>query len=89
LFAAWRSGPDAAPEGGESLRALLARVGAWLDARMSARKLLAVTHPAVVRAAVVHVLAAPPSSFWQVDAGPLALVDLRHDGRRWALRSST
>src|SRR4051794_41375257 len=29
--AAWMGDPDAAPHGGESLRAFVARVGAWLD----------------------------------------------------------
>ncbi|MDC7785875.1 histidine phosphatase family protein [Rhodoplanes sp. TEM] len=85
-FAAWRSDPDAAPHGGESLAMLLDRVRAWLDAGPPQRRCLAVTHPAVMRAAIVHVLGAPALSFWRVDAGPLASADLRHDGRRWVLR---
>ncbi|CAL8981616.1 Phosphoserine phosphatase 1 [Rhodoplanes serenus] len=88
-LASWRADPAAAPHGGESVAALLARVGAWLDGRPPNRRLIAVTHPAVLRAAVVHVLAAPAAAFWRIDAAPLAMVDLRHDGRRWALRSAT
>lgn len=87
-FPAWMSDPESAPHGGESLAALLGRVGAWLAGMASARRMLAVTHPAVARAAIVHVLGAPATAFWRIDAGPLALVDLRHDGRRWALRSA-
>jgi broad specificity phosphatase PhoE len=41
-----------------------------------------VTHGGVVKAAVVHALAAPPEAFWRVDVTPLALTELHaHDGR--------
>lgn len=86
---AWMSDSGSAPHGGESLAGLVVRVGAWLGGMASAGRVVAVTHPAVVRAAIVQVLAAPAEAFWRLDAGPLALVDLRHDGRRWALRSTT
>jgi broad specificity phosphatase PhoE len=88
-IAAWLSDPDAAPHGGESIVALLARIGAWLDRARAHRSLIAISHPAVLRAAILHVLGAPATGFWRIDAGPLALLDLRHDGRRWALRATT
>jgi broad specificity phosphatase PhoE len=87
--ALWLSDPDAAPHGGESIAALIGRVGAWLEQMACESSVIAVTHSAVIRAALVHVLGAPAASFWRVDAGPLAMLDLRHDGRRWALRAMT
>ena len=49
--------PDAAPHGGESLTALLARVAAWLDEQAALDgTAVAVTHGGVVKAAVVHAL---------------------------------
>jgi broad specificity phosphatase PhoE len=48
--------------------------------------MIAVTHAAVIRAAVIGVLGAPPQSFWRIDVEPMSLVDLRSDKRRWALR---
>jgi broad specificity phosphatase PhoE len=47
---------------------------------------VAVTHAAVIRAAVIGVLDAPPQSFWRIDVEPLSRVDLRSDKRRWVLR---
>jgi broad specificity phosphatase PhoE len=86
-FATWLSDPGAAPHGGESIAALIRRVGGWLDTLTHEKSVIAVTHPAVVRAAAMHVLGAPAKNFWRIDAGPLAMIDLRHDGRRWALRA--
>jgi len=86
--AAWRADPAAAPHGGEPLAAVLARVAAWLDARVPERgHVVAVTHAAVLRAAVVAVLAAPPTAFWRVDVEPLGIIELGSDGRRWNLRA--
>jgi broad specificity phosphatase PhoE len=80
---AWMSDPDAAPHGGESLTALLARVRRWLDAQ--ARRdgtAIAITHGGVVKAAVVLALEAPASAFWRIDVSPLAITELHaHDGR--------
>lgn len=88
-LAAWMSDPHAAPHGGETVASLVERVGAWLDAGPFAGRILAVTHAAVVRAAIVHVLGAPLEAFWAIDAGPLAVASFSHDGRRWALRCPT
>ena len=85
---AWMADADAAPHGGESIAALMLRVSAWLDARCSAGagRIVAVTHPAVMRAAVLHVSGAPALSFWAVDIAPLAVIRLQSTGRRWRLR---
>jgi broad specificity phosphatase PhoE len=79
----WMVDPDAAPHGGETLRAFAARVAAWLDAQAEREGVaVAITHGGVVKAAVVHALDAPLRAFWQIDAAPLSLTELHaHDGR--------
>jgi broad specificity phosphatase PhoE len=80
---AWMSDPEAAPHGGESLRAFAARVARWLDAQARGDgSVVAITHGGVVKAALVHALGAPVEAFWRVDAAPLAVAELHaHDGR--------
>ncbi|MFE0754384.1 histidine phosphatase family protein [Inquilinus sp. NPDC058860] len=87
---AWLADPDAAPHGGETLSDLLRRAAAWVDARAGdGGHGVAVTHAAVIRAAILHGLDAPASSFWRIDIAPLSLTELSHDGRRWAWRASS
>jgi broad specificity phosphatase PhoE len=83
---AWMTDPHACPHGGETLAGLLERVGRWLDrqARADGRG-IAITHAGVVKAAVVHALAAPPAAFWRVDVAPLALAELHARDGRWTL----
>ena len=84
--AAWLADPAAAPHGGESLLQLLDRVGHWLDEVDAPGHTLAVTHPAVIRAALVHCLGASPAAFWRLDVEPLAAADLRRNAGHWTLR---
>ena len=79
----WMTDPDAAPHGGESLTALLARVRSWLDSQASADgTAIAITHAGVVKAAVVAALDAPPLAFWRIDVSPASITELHaHDGR--------
>jgi broad specificity phosphatase PhoE len=84
---AWLTDPAAAPHGGESLDALLARVAGWLAAPPPGRALV-VCGPAVVRAAVVTVLGAPPAAFWRIDVAPLSATDLRSGPARWTVRTT-
>ena len=85
-MAQWLGDPAAAPHGGESIVALIARVGAWLAGLDElSGQLVAVTHQSVIRAALVHALGAPPATFWRIDVPPLAIVDLRGNGARWSL----
>lgn len=87
---AWLADPDAAPHGGETLSALLHRAAAWVEERVGdGGHGIAVTHAAVIRAAILHALAAPVSSFWCIDIAPLSLTELSHDGRRWAWRAAS
>ncbi|MFK4221992.1 histidine phosphatase family protein [Streptomyces sp. NPDC019890] len=82
---AWLSDPSAAPHGGESLVALCARVGDWLDS-LDAGRVLAVVEPTVVRAAVVRGLGLAPEVFWRLDVAPLTLTELSGRAGRWNLR---
>jgi broad specificity phosphatase PhoE len=83
-FAAWLADPLAAPHGGESFAALVDRTGAWLAACLSRQgAVLAITHAAVVRAAIICALGAPASAFWRIDVAPLALARLSGRAGRW------
>ena len=80
--------PAFAGHGGESVEELLRRIAGWLDGLRGERgRLVAVTHAAVIRAAVLTVLGAPASAFWRMDVAPLEQVALSGDGRRWSLRA--
>jgi broad specificity phosphatase PhoE len=84
--AAWMTDPCACPHRGESLSGLLARVADWLDEQAACDgRTIAVTHGGVVKAAVVHALAAPVEAFWRIDVTPLALTELHAHGGRWTL----
>jgi broad specificity phosphatase PhoE len=85
---AWMTDVAAAPHGGESIASVIARVGDWLAGQMNAGgHTVVVTHPAVIRAALVAILDAPRESFWKIDVRPFAVTEITSDGRRWALRS--
>jgi broad specificity phosphatase PhoE len=85
----WLSDPEATPHGGESLAALASRVSAWLDGLPSVpSRIAAVTHPAVVRAAVLHALGAPLAGFWRLDVAPLTQTWFSHHAGRWQLRET-
>lgn len=84
----WLSDPDCAPHGGESVSQLIGRASEWLKTASSGSGLVAaVSHPAVIRAAVVVALDAQPASFWRIDIAPLSFVELGSNGSRWVLRS--
>jgi broad specificity phosphatase PhoE len=84
----WLTDPNATPSNGESIVHLIHRTATWLDARRDQGHTLAITHPAVIRAAILHTLGAPPQSFWRIDIAPLTLTDLRHNGNGWTLRAT-
>jgi broad specificity phosphatase PhoE len=85
----WLTDPARAPHGGESVVELVARVGGWMESLTSERtSVVAVTHPAVVRAAVLVALDAPPKSFWRVDVAPLSRTVMHFRGNAWTLRSN-
>lgn len=81
---AWLTDPHHTPPGGESLTAVRARAGAWLDTR-TGQTLTAVAHPTVVRAALAHALRLPADGIWTLDVAPLAVIRLTHRSGRWHL----
>jgi broad specificity phosphatase PhoE len=87
-LAAWLTDPTAAPHGGESLSALMDRVDSWLAGLPDQTHLAAVTHPAVVRAAVLHTLGAPLPAFWRLDSAPLTQTRLTRHAGRWQVRET-
>ncbi|KLI09938.1 histidine phosphatase [Mycolicibacterium conceptionense] len=88
-LAVWLTDPARAPHGGETVVGLVNRVRGWMDSLASRRgRLVAVTHPAVVRAAILVVLDAPPKSFWRIDIAPMSRTVMHFRGQAWTLRSS-
>ncbi|MFG2948068.1 histidine phosphatase family protein [Streptomyces adustus] len=86
-LARWLSDPGAAPHGGESVRQICERTARWLEAAAeSDGRVLAVVEPEIVRAAVIHALAAPEAAFWRLDVPPLTATELTGRAHRWNLR---
>jgi broad specificity phosphatase PhoE len=85
----WLTDPSQAPHGGESVADLVTRVGGWLDSLADRRgRLVAVTHPGVIRAAIIFALNAPSKSFWRIDVGPVSRTVMHLRGGAWTLRST-
>jgi len=80
----WLTSPDAAAHGGESLTAVTARAGRWLD-RQAGTTRTAVAHPTVVRALIAYALGLPPDGIWRLDVAPLSISRLTHRAGRWHL----
>jgi broad specificity phosphatase PhoE len=88
-LSAWLTDPAAAPHGGEGIAQLLARTVSWLEGVPDGpARVVAVTHPAVVRSAVLHALGAPPQVFWRIDVAPLTQTWLTRNTGRWRLRET-
>ena len=81
---AWLTDPWAAPHGGETLAAITARAGAWLDSR-AGENLTVVAPPIMVRALLAYALRLEPAGIWQLDVAPLSLTRLGHRAGRWHL----
>ncbi|MER6533339.1 histidine phosphatase family protein [Streptomyces sp900105755] len=86
-FSAWRTDPDAAPHGGESVRELCRRSADWLSgmARGTGHTVV-VTEAAVVRAVLIRALAMPARTFWHLSVPPLDTVLLTWRGGYWDVR---
>jgi len=83
----WLEDPNAAPHGGESMRALFDRVAEWMDKRrvMGGRE-IAVTHPNIVRMAIARAVGAGPDAARNIDVAPLGMAVTAWNGR-WRLRA--
>jgi broad specificity phosphatase PhoE len=87
-LAAWLEDPDAAPHGGESVADVIRRIARWSDSpERGEGRILAVTHPVVIRAALIHAMGAPASSFWRVDVAPLSRLTLSRQGAHWRVQA--
>jgi broad specificity phosphatase PhoE len=85
-LATWLRDPTAAPHGGESFADAVNRVQAWMDGLLSASaSALAITHPTIIRAAIVSAFGAGPHALRHIDIAPLSRAKLSSDGRRWTL----
>jgi broad specificity phosphatase PhoE len=83
----WMTDPAAAPHGGESIVDLIDRVSGWLKSlAANTSPIVAVTHPAVIRAAILLALDGPPKSFWRIDIAPVSRTVLHLRGGSWTLR---
>jgi broad specificity phosphatase PhoE len=83
----WLTDPARAPHGGESIVDLIERVGVWLESLPhNGLPTVAVTHPAVIRAAILRALDMPPKSFWRIDVAPVSSVVMHFRAGRWTLR---
>ncbi|MBW0015770.1 histidine phosphatase family protein [Mycobacterium sp.] len=83
----WLTDPTRAPHGGESLVDLIDRVGGWLESLThDTSPTVAVTHPAVIRAAILGALGMPPKSFWRIDIAPASRTVLHFRKGLWTLR---
>nr|WP_090279696.1 histidine phosphatase family protein [Mycolicibacterium komanii]CRL75733.1 phosphoglycerate mutase [Mycolicibacterium komanii] len=88
-LAIWLTDPAQAPHGGESVVDLVDRVRDWMDSVANRRsRLIAVTHPAVIRAAILVALDAPPKSFWRIDVAPASRTVMHFRGHAWTLRAT-
>jgi broad specificity phosphatase PhoE len=85
-LALWLRDPTAAPHGGESFLDVIKRVQAWMDGLLpTSGSALAITHPTVIRAAIVSALGAGPHALGHIDITPMSRAKLSSDGRRWTL----
>src|SRR5262249_29458942 len=86
----WLRDPAATPHGGEAIVDLIRRVATWLaDEKARDRRSIVVTHATIIRAAIVHIMDAPPQSFWRIDIEPLSVTRLSSkSGSPWNIISS-
>jgi len=83
----WLSEPAHAPHGGESIVDLLDRVAGWLESLTHhTLRTIAVTHPAVIRAAILLALDIPPKSFWRIDIAPASQTVMHFRGGGWTVK---
>lgn len=82
----WLADPAAGAPGGESMAQVASRVGSWMDERTGGeRRVLAVTHAAVIRAMIAHALAMPVDAALGIDIAPLSTTTLSFH-ERWRLQ---
>ena len=87
-LAAWLSDPAAAPHGGESFAAVMARAKTFLDRMLSASgSTLAITHPTIIRACIACALDAGAHAMGHIDISPLSRATLSGASGRWTFKA--
>ncbi|MFJ9992513.1 histidine phosphatase family protein [Pseudomonas putida] len=81
----WQVDVEAAPHGGESFAALHKRVADWLEAFDTPGDWWAVTHPMVMRAAMVEVLGSSLGAYQYIDVPPCSRLELSRT-QVWRIR---
>ncbi|VVU53827.1 phosphoglycerate mutase [Burkholderia anthina] len=82
---AWLGDPRASPHGGESFEDVACRVGAWLDGLPPGRDVVAVTHAAIVRAAIAHALRMASQAAMRIDVAPLSCTLFVRSHDKWTV----
>lgn len=86
-FIDWLGAPEEGVPGGESMADVRLRIADWLaEQAASARSVIAVTHPMVIRAGLAAALDLPLASVMRFDVAPLSPTTLSHN-RIWRLQS--
>ncbi|MGC4110295.1 MAG: histidine phosphatase family protein [Nocardioides sp.] len=91
-LARWLIDPTQAVPGGEAMRGVEDRVGAWLDAvSREDAPICAITHATVIRAALAHALRMPLRTTLAIDIAPLShtLLSFHNTWRLQALGPAT
>ncbi|MCP9620784.1 histidine phosphatase family protein [Nocardia otitidiscaviarum] len=82
---AWLTDPTFKGHGGESVVDVIERTAQWLaDIAADGEPTIAITHPAVIRCALLVALDAPAKSFWRIDIPPVSITRLHYRGE-WTL----
>lgn len=83
---AWMQNPASGAPGGETFAQVTERVGAWMAEQAAGEgRILVVTHPNVMRAALAHALDIPAEVAFRIDIAPLTAVTLSFN-RVWRLQ---
>lgn len=85
LLQEWLTDPYFSSHGGESFADVYQRVTRWLDNFPLQAHRIAVTHPMVIRAAMLHSLQIPITAFDRLDVLPLSQLHLSYRGM-WRVR---
>lgn len=85
----WLTHSASAPHGGESVDQVCTRVAQWMKTlETQPGHIVAITHPFVIRAAMLHVMQFPLAMFYRIDVEPLSATELRFN-TVWRLRLET
>jgi broad specificity phosphatase PhoE len=79
----WIMDPASGAPGGETFASVQARVAAWMESQAASdRRILAITHATIMRAALAHVLDIPAAAAFRIDVAPLSSLTLSFN-RQW------